>query len=86
MNISSAIVHARPGTADAVRARLLAVDGVEIHAVSDEGKIIVTLETDGDSSMVRTFELISTLDDVMSASMVYNQVESDPEMDISVPA
>lgn len=86
MNISSAIVHARPGTVDAVRARLLAVAGIEIHAVSDEGKIIVTLETDDDNSMVRTFELISTVDDVMSASMVYNQVESDPEMDISVPA
>jgi nitrate reductase NapAB chaperone NapD len=36
--------------------------------------------------MVRAFETVSTLDDVMSASMVYHQYESDPEMDISVPA
>jgi nitrate reductase NapD len=86
LNISSVIVHARPGAAEAVLARLATVAGVEIHAVSDEGKIIVSIESDGDGSMVRAFETVSTLDDVMSASMVYHQYESDPEMDISVPA
>lgn len=86
LNISSAIVHARPGTAPAVRARLTALAGVEIHAVSDEGKMIVTIESDDEADMVRTFEVLSTLDDVMSASMVYHQSESDPEMDIPVEA
>lgn len=86
LNISSVIVHARPGAAEAVLARLATVAGLEIHAVSDEGKIIVTIESVDDATMVRAFETVSTLDDVMSASMVYHQTESDPEMDISVPA
>ena len=86
MNISSAIVHAKPGTADTVHTRLAAIPGVEVHAVSDEGKMIVTLEGANDAATVATFEAISTLADVMSAAMVYHQVESDPEMDIPVEA
>ena len=86
MNISSAIVHARPGEADQVRARLAAVDGVEVHAVSDVGKIIVTLESVDDAGTVATFEAISALAGVLSASMVYHQVESNPEVPIPVQA
>lgn len=86
MNISSAIVHAKPGAADAVCARLAAVAGVEVHAVSDEGKMIVTLESVDDAGTVATFETISLLDGVLSASMVYHQVESNPEVPISAEA
>lgn len=82
MNISSAIVHARPGSAQALSARLTAVDGVEVHAVSAEGKIIVVLEAASDGAMTETFEHISKLDDVLSASMVYHQIESDPDKEV----
>lgn len=86
MNISSVIVHARPGAADAVSDRLLALDGVEIHAVSPEGKIIVTIESDSDGATTGTYESIGRLDDVLSIALVYHQTESDPEMEISVEA
>jgi len=86
LNISSAIVHARPGTATEVRARLAAVAGVEVHAVSDEGKMIVTIESGDDAATIATFETISTLAGVLSASMVYHQVESNPEVPIPVQA
>jgi len=82
VNISSAIVHARPGAAEAVRALLAATAGVEVHAVSDEGKLIVTIETDGDRSMADAFESIGRLDGVLSASMVYHQTESDPDKEV----
>ena len=82
LNISSVIVHARPGSAEAVKARLAAVEGVEIHAASDEGKIIITIEADNDDGMVSTFERVSKLDDVMSASMVFHQIESDPDKEV----
>ena len=86
MNISSAIVHARPGAADSVRANLLALAGIEIHAVSAEGKMIVTIEADTDRATADTYESIGHMDDVLSVSLVYHQTESDPEMDISVEA
>lgn len=86
MNISSAIVHARPGAAEAVRAGLGALAGVEIHAVSNEGKLIVTIEADGDRDTTATFESIGQIADVLSVAMVYHQTESDPETYISAEA
>lgn len=82
MNISSVIVHARPGSAEAVKLRLAEVEGVEVHAASDEGKIIITIESTNDDGMVGTFERVSKLDDVMSASMVFHQIESDPDKEV----
>lgn len=82
MNISSVIVHARPGMADAVKARLAEVDGVEVHVASDEGKIVVTIEAENDGSMAETFDRLGKLDDVLSASMVFHQSESDPDKEI----
>ena len=82
MNISSAIVHARPGAVAIVQAGLAALEGVEVHAVSPEGKLIVTIETEDDGSNVATYERIGQLDGVMSAAMVYHQTESEPDKEI----
>jgi nitrate reductase NapD len=86
MNISSVIVIPHPDHIAAVRARLQEVVGVEVHAVSPEGKTIVTIEADDDRATSRIFESLGQLDGVLSASMVYHQNESDPEMEISVEA
>ncbi|MDP2809423.1 MAG: chaperone NapD [Rhodocyclaceae bacterium] len=82
MNISSAIVHARPGEAGAVQSQLTGLDGVDVHAVSEEGRIIVTIEADDDRGMADTFAFISQVDGVLSASMVYHQTESDPDKEV----
>jgi len=84
VNISSAIVHARPGHAEAVRHALASTAGVEIHAVSTEGKLIVTIESPGDRETADTFTAIGQMEHVMSASMVYHQTESEPEAEIQV--
>jgi nitrate reductase NapD len=86
MNISSVIVIPRPERVEAVVAGLKAMDGVEVAAVSPEGKIIVTIETEGDRSTIQSYESISQLDGVMSASMVYHQQENEPEVEISLAA
>ena len=86
MNISSVIVIPHPERIEVVRQSLQTLAGVELHAVSPEGKMIVTLETAGDRETTDLYEQISLLDGVMSASMVYHQKESDPETVISVEA
>jgi periplasmic nitrate reductase NapD len=86
MNISSVIVIPHPDHVEAARLGLCELDGVELQAVSAEGKMIVTLETEGDRETTELYETISHLDGVMSASMVYHQKESDPETEISVEA
>jgi len=82
MNISSAIVHAHPRDIALARTGLATLPGVEVHAVSPEGKLIVTIETEDDGSNAATYQLIGQLDGVMSAAMVYHQSESEPFKEI----
>ncbi|MCK6391245.1 MAG: chaperone NapD [Azonexus sp.] len=86
MNISSVIVIPHPDRVNGVAEALAALDGVEVAVVSPEGKIIVTIETDGDRETIQSYEVISQLDGVMSASMVYHQKENEPEVEISLAA
>ena len=82
MNISSAIVHACPGHVAVVQDGLAKLAGVEVHAISPEGKLIITIETEDDGSNAATYQLIGALDGVMSAAMVYHQTESEPYKEI----
>ena len=84
MNISSIIVYPGPGQAEAVRARLVAQPGVEVHAVDENGCMIITIETDGDGAMIAAFDAVNKTEGVLSASMVYHQTEANPDADISV--
>jgi len=82
MHISSLIVHARSGADARFRAHLAALDGVELHAVADDGRMIVTVECADDAAIRNTYEAIEHLDGVLSVAMVYHQVESDPDKEI----
>lgn len=79
MNISSVIVIPKPGTMETVSSQLAALPGVEVAVASDEGKIIITIETEGDRENVQMYEYVSQMDHVLSASMVYHQQEDEPE-------
>ncbi len=82
MNVSSLIVNAQVGQATAVQALLTQQAGVEVHAASPEGKLIVTIETDSDRETIAAYERISKTDGVLSAAMVYHQIESEPDQEI----
>ena len=82
MNISSAIIHARPGDLALVQAGLATLAGVEVHGISPEGKLIVTIESADDDGNAATYQRIGQLDGVMSAAMVYHQTESEPDKEI----
>lgn len=82
MNISSAIIHVLPGNVAIVQAGLATLAGVEVHGISPEGKMIVTIETEDEGSNADTYQRIGQLDGVMSAAMVYHQTESEPDKEI----
>ncbi len=84
LNISSIIVYPGPGLAEAVRARLAAQAGVEIHAVGEDGRMIITVEADSDGAMIQAFEAVNKTEGVLSASMIYHQTEPNPDAEISV--
>ncbi len=86
MNISSVIVIPQPGRAEEVVAALGRLEGVEVAAVSPEGKIIATIEADGDRETVEIYEAMSVLDRVLSVAMVYHQKEDEPDLELAVAA
>ena len=79
MDISSVIVGARPEGAEQVKQSLEALEGVEVHTVAEDGRMIVTIESGDEDNTSNTFEMIRQLPGVISAALVYHQYESDPD-------
>jgi nitrate reductase NapD len=82
MNISSAILYVAPARLEEACARLGVMPGVEIHACSDEGKVVVTLEEDDTQAAAERYVALHGLPGVASVAMVYQY--SDDESDESV--
>ena len=75
MNISGVLVHAYPQKAASVTRKLKSMDGFEVHANTDEGKIVVTIEKPDDSSIADAMLELQDIPGVLNASMVYHQFE-----------
>jgi nitrate reductase NapD len=76
VNISGLIVYARPAQClEALRARLAALPGVEVHATTAEGRMVVTVERPTDGEMTEAFERIGALDGVAATALVYHHDE-----------
>ncbi len=82
MNISSVLVNARPEKVMQVQDGLRACAGVEVHAASDDGRLIVTIEAESDRAVADMFEEINRQPGVLSVSMVYHHYESDPDGEV----
>lgn len=79
MNISSAIVYITPSRLEEACTALAAMSGVEIHARSEEGKVVVTLEDDDTNSAADRYVALHGVPGVASVAMVYQY--SDDESD-----
>lgn len=80
MNISSAILHIAPHCLDEACSALTGMSGVEIHARSPEGKVVVTLEDDNINSAADKYVALHGIPGVASVAMVY-QYSDDESVD-----
>jgi len=69
-NICGMVVRSRDSRTDDVRASLLAIPGVEIHA-AESGRMVVTVEDESYSKVADNINNIQFIDGVVSASLVY---------------
>lgn len=76
MNVSGVLVLARSRRLRAVERALSALPGVEVHAATADGRLVVTVE-EPDHEVGRTILRIQELDGVLSAALVYQQSEPD---------
>ena len=75
IHVASLVVHARPERADVVVAAIEALDGAEVHGMSELGKVVVTLETGDEAGLVARIDAINAIAGVLSAALVFHQVE-----------
>ncbi len=76
VNITGIVVYPKPGRVDDVRAALAAIGGVEVHAVSPEGRMVVTVERPDDSAATGALDTIARTDGVLSTALVYHHDEA----------
>ena len=83
MNITGLLVRVHPERAGSVRARLAELPGAEVHAVTAEGHLIVTMEKGDDREMTQAFEQLGAIPGVHATSLVYRHSET---LDDELPA
>lgn len=79
IHISSLVVHARRANIRTVCDAIGRLPGAEIHAVTEEGRMVVTLETAGEPDFVARMAEIGRLTGVVSTALVFHQVEMSSE-------
>jgi nitrate reductase NapD len=83
MNISSAIVYSKPQQEQALRAQLMQLPGVEVHANTEDSRLIVTLECADDIQAIDLYKTIEHLPGAISVAMIFQQTESNPEQELA---
>jgi len=79
MSISGLVVRALPDRVEDVRKQLIKLDGVEIHAIDDDGRMVITVDVANDHKAADTLMEMQKQDGVLSASLIYNHFEHSPE-------
>ena len=71
MNITSAVVYSAPRARSVVRAGLVALAGVQIHAETEDGRFVVTVEDLPGVNAADTVVRLHQLEGVQFAATVY---------------
>jgi periplasmic nitrate reductase NapD len=77
MNISGVLVHAKPEQIAQLEKQLTKIPGLEVHAVTENGRMVVTIEQDNDKLIADTILNLHNYEGVLSAAMVYQYGDDD---------
>ena len=75
MTICSMVLHARPEKAELVCEQLGKQAGVEVHANTEDGRLIITIDHPDRTYCSETMMQMHNLDGVLSAALVYEYHE-----------
>ncbi len=77
MNVIGVLVHAVPEAVEPVAAALAAMPGVDVHAATPDGRLVVTATDEGDRFASDSLMAMNQIDGVITTSLVYHA--SEPE-------
>ena len=76
LHIAGVVVHAHPESVQRVAAAVAGLSGAEIHAISEDGRLVVTLEAPSAREIAERIDDIQQFEAVLSASLVYQHNEA----------
>ena len=76
-HIAGVLVQTHPKHIPQVQALLGDVAGLEVHAVSPDGRIVVTVEGDSRKAVADTLFSLNAMQGVLSACLVYEHSETE---------
>ncbi|MGL5032063.1 MAG: chaperone NapD [Aeromonas sp.] len=74
-HISSLVVLTTPAARHQLAEHIGALEGAEVHAISDEGRLVVTLEGVGQRAIMAAIDAIHAMPSVLSAALIYHQFD-----------
>jgi nitrate reductase NapD len=75
ISICGLMVHVLPEKIPEVKPRILAIAGSEIHAISEQGNLVVTIESDNYKKTADRMTELQRLKGILSAAMIYQHTE-----------
>ena len=76
-NVCGVLIHANTNNVEQVKDLLVQQDGVEVHAVTDNGRLIVTVEHEQRKTVGDQIMAFYDVPGVLSASMIYQYSDND---------
>lgn len=73
-HVASLVAYCILTEVEAVKEAIIAVDGTEIHATSDEGKIVFTIEGISHKDIGKKMDILRVHTGMINLSPVYHQV------------
>jgi len=77
MSISGLVVRALPKNADRIAETLSLMDGVEVHDITKEGRLVVTVDNPSDGAAADIFSKFQNIEGVLNASLAYTHFDQD---------
>ena len=75
ISICGVLVHLHPDKYRQAAQQMLKIQGLEIHACTDEGKQVVTIETDNYDDTGDKLSRLQLIEGVLSVSLIYQHSE-----------
>lgn len=81
MNLAGILVQAQPEQVSEVKNRLTALSGVEVHAMTPDGRLVVTVEEEQESIFADRVLELHHCEGVISATLVYQYSNDNEDFD-----
>ncbi|MCK5897038.1 MAG: chaperone NapD [Cocleimonas sp.] len=76
ISICGVMAQVLPEKMEEVTPLLLAIQGLEIHAIGDDGKLVITVESEHYKETGRRITTLQNIKGILSASMIYQHTET----------